>query len=155
MNSIFIIRSITSDYEGSDGTVGWVETKEQAIEKAKHMNKIHELAVKFNHEKWEYHSHLHNTLPKEELEDVPSYPKWPAGIAHRDITSEMRDERERIKQLQVQIGERNGVKNKKRHDEIERLTKEFVDCLNLSPEILEEMKVEYVSHYDWFELKKL
>jgi hypothetical protein len=156
MDSIFIIRSITSDYEGSNGTVGWVETKEQAIEKAKHMNEVHELAEKYKNQVWDYRNRIYDTIPKEELEQVPSYPKWPAGLAEKLITKEMRDERETIKQLQVEIGERNDIKYKKRNDEIERLTNEFQDSLNLTPEVLKAFfYVEHISYYDWFELEKL
>ena len=45
-----------------------------------------ELAEKYKHQIWDYRNHLHQTLPKEEMEEVPSYPKWPAGIAQKDIT---------------------------------------------------------------------
>lgn len=155
MDTIFVIRAISSDYDISPWPVGWVETKEEAIEKAKHMNEVHELTVKYRDKIWDYRNSLYDTLPKEELEHIPSYPKWPAGIAQKDITKEMRDERDSIKKLQDEIGERNGVKNKKRHDEIERLTQEFVNSLNLSSEVLKELEVEHVDSYDWFELEKL
>jgi len=155
MESIFIIRSITNDYDCENGIVGWVETKEQAIEKTNYMNEVHELAQKYKEKIWEHRQHLYDIVPKEETETEPSYPKWPAGIAQKDITQEMRDERERIKKLQSEIRERNNVKYEKRGTEISKLSQEFIDSLNLSPEVLEELNVEHVSRYDWFELEKL
>lgn len=155
MESIFIIRAISSDYDVSPWAIGWVETKEQAIEMSKHMNEVRELTEKYRNKIWDYRLHLYDTVPREELEHIPSYPKWPAGIAQKDITPEMREERDRIKKLQDEIGVRNGVKNKKRHDEIEKLVQEFINGLNLSSEVLEELKVEHVQLYDWYELEKL
>ena len=110
METIFIIRAISGDYDISNYTVGWVETKEQSIEKVKHMNEIRELAIKMRTKIWEHRNSLYDIVPKEDSEESPSYPKWPAGIAQRDITKEMRDERNRIKQLQSEISERNMVK---------------------------------------------
>ena len=47
------------------------------------------------------------------------------------------------------------VKYHERQLEIERLSKIFVDSLNIPSEVLDEIRVEHVESYDWYELKKL
>ena len=155
MKTIFIIRAISSDYDVHDWPVGWVETEDEAIENTKHMNEVCELAEKYKSLIREYHLSIIDTTPKEEMEKVPEYPRWPAGIPQKLITKEMRDERERIKKEAMEIQKRNDEKSKKFYDLINKSIREYKDTLNLSKNILEEMDVDYVRGYDWFELKKL
>jgi len=171
METIFIIRAISSDWDVDDWCVGWVETEELAKNKAKHKNEVLELSEKYKTLIREHRSSLYDIVPQEETEEIPHYPKWaevwvdelrlsefnkkPEGISQKDITKEMRDERNRIIQLQKEIGERNDVKYKKRQEKIDELSQKYIDSLNISSEVLDEMKVEYVSSYDWYELEKL
>lgn len=155
METIYIIRAISGQYDVDNWPVGWVETKEKTIEICKHMNEIHELAVKYKTLIMNYHLSIIDTTPKEEMEKVPQYPRWPAGIPQNLITQEMRDERERIKKEATEIQERNGVKWKKFYELIDNSVQEYKDTFDLDKEILEEIESDYVKSYDWFELKKL
>lgn len=159
MKSIFVIRAISSDYDVESWSWGWVETKEWAIDMVKHLDDVLKLAESFRSKIWEYRDRvIIPSVPVDETEPVPSYPKWRAGIPQSEITVEMRDERERIKKLASEIEKRNGEKHKKRWDEIERLTNEYKASLNIDPEVLnmmDERESSRISHFDWYELEKL
>lgn len=155
METIYLIRAISGDYDIDNWIVGWVETPEKAVETCKHMNEIHELAVKYKTLIRDFHSSVVKTTPQEEMETIPQYPRWPAGIPQNLITKEMRDERERIKKEASEVQERNEVKWKRYYEIIDKLVQEYKDSLNLHKEVLDEIETDYVRSYDWYELKKL
>ncbi len=116
MNEIFIIRSIPMDYESCPDNIGFVETEDLAIKKVNHLNDILQKAKNLREQIYEYESKIiRPSLPPKGYEKTPDLPKWKSGISEKEITTEMREERIRIKQLQAEIMQRGNQTNLRKY----------------------------------------
>jgi len=152
-DSIYLIECHYSDYDSSPWPIGYVKTEELAIKTVDHLNDVHKKADEILSLVW-----IFTSLPASYYEEIPKYPKWRSGIPESEITQEMRDEREKIKELQKEVQSRNNIRGRERSNHIDKLRQEYIDSLNLDPEVLETMKREVnnsITHYEYKLLEEL
>jgi elongation factor P--beta-lysine ligase len=159
MDKIYIIESIPGDYDSDPSIIGYIEDKDIAKETVRKLNETLEKAKEWNEKISDYLINVINpSIPEEEREEVPEIPKWKAGISEKEITDEMRSERNRIKALQVEIGERNHEKYLKWKLQSDELQKEYIYSFNIDPEILVMMtniKMNWIKGFRWIEVSKM
>jgi len=96
-------------------------------------------------------------MPSYKLEDIPRYSKWKDGIHQNEITEEMRNERNKIIQMQGEVRKRNFEKSRIREQQIEYLKQNYVNSLNIDSDVIETMKSEHcdVLHYDYEKIEEI
>jgi hypothetical protein len=129
MESIFLIRRKTSDYEGCDSIESFRNSKEEADLVVEDMNRIYfkslEIIKIYDDEYWKKRHELEE-LPEFIMEVWEEIPKWKAGIHQKDITKEMREERDRIKKSNDEKNERNILKSKLMSDASKIYAEDYV-----------------------------
>jgi hypothetical protein len=158
MNEIFLIVEHSSDYDSFPVPIGYTETEELAIEKVAHLIKVNNEVKSLRDQIYEYKKNvIVPSIPKLELEIAPDYPRWKEGIHQSEITEEMRNERNTIKELQNDIRERNTVRSNMWHNLVNTMRSDYISSLNLDPEVL--LGVNSDSHgvqgYDYEKIEKL
>lgn len=151
METIYVIIAFSNDYDMGPWNVGWTETKEEAIEKIKHLNKLHEKADSYQQKIDNFVESIKNIVPIEEHEQLPPYPQLPSGFTRKNMTHEMKEERKIFKKLKLEICNRNQLKYDKYWEEIDRRTQEYTNSLNINPEIMKHE--DCIKSYNYQELK--
>jgi len=163
MGKIFLINRVfyNSDAGYDDNTVlGYVTSEEVAKIKVSELNKLHE-EVEILTKKIDEHASqvIRPSLGNIEYEVCPQYPKWGPGIHQDEITKEMRDERNRIIELQEEVSKRNNDRQCLWYDKAEKLKQEYIRSLNISPDVAKAMIAERgydsVQCYTYEELEEL
>ena len=146
MLEIFIIKRIIYNSDaGEEGDIllGYVTSEEVAIKKVARLNMLHKEATVLSEKISEQlFNIIEPSIAPEEMEEYPQYPKWRPGIPQNEITEEMRAERDRIVQIQVEIRERHRQIESIRREKVEKLKQEYIDSLNISLDVLETMDAE-------------
>ena len=128
MDSIFLIKRKSEDYDVHPATVTYRESLEDAESYAKEMNEVYSQSlevIKFYRDKyWLKHKEL-ELLPQYVKSEFVDIPKWKSGIGQGEITSEMREERNKLLQVNEDVEKRNTEIYK----EIQKLSEEFADSL--------------------------
>jgi hypothetical protein len=137
----FLIIKDYNDFENTHYPIGYVDTKEDAISMCERLNSYHEIAKKVLNEMSNYVKPIRNEDLG--LEKVSDWPRWKAGISEKDITKEMRDERNSIKRNNEEIEKRNSIKIADREDRINKAKKYFIDNLKYSEEIISFIKKNF------------
>jgi hypothetical protein len=163
MIEVFIINRVyyNSDAGYEDNSLqGYVLSEESAKKLIVRLNELHKEAAALSEK---ITDHVFNVIqpsvPQEEYEDYPQYPKWRPGISAKEITEKMRAERDRIIQLQAEVQERNHKKSCARQEQIEKLKQEYIVSLNISPEVMKTMEAEdggnTVLRYEYEKIEEL
>lgn len=108
MNEIFIIEVLSTDYDTHDEVVGFAVTEEEAISKVAENNDLYKKCISLDEavsEKVSEYEKVHKDDYPFELQK--EYKKWPAGTGQKDITPEMRAERDAVIKENTFIRERN------------------------------------------------
>jgi hypothetical protein len=112
MKSIFIIFSKSNDWESCPNVCGFVSTKEEAenvvSELKKKLAEAKEWQIKLSDKTREFTS----KNPPPEIRDLRPIKKWPAGIAVKDITVEMKKERDNNKAYNQMLLDKNSLDHK-------------------------------------------
>ena len=128
MDIIFLIKRQNSDYDGHNTTITYRTSLEEADAYVKEMNEVYSQSlevIKFYQEKYWSKFHELKEFPKYAREEFLNTPKWKSGINQSEVTTEMRDERNKIKKTNEEIEYRNGEKL----DEIRQLSDSFAEGL--------------------------
>ena len=93
-NEIYIIKTNPSDWESHPEIVGYKVSKESAEEYVKGASETYKLALAFQTEMWNIREAFGKTLPEIICEPTETITKWPKGLSQKDITPQMKEERE-------------------------------------------------------------
>lgn len=134
MNEIYIIFRNFDDYDLRPYAIGFAESEDSASA----------LCVKFDSyqetskEVGERASEVAKPFWDEdlELESGSDWPRWRQGINQKDITVEMREERNSIQEENKRVGERNSVKTEDRNKRMKKAVSEFIDGLGYDEELM-------------------
>lgn len=163
MNSIFTIKRVF--YSSDDGhdvstLIGYVTDEDKAIKKVDELNRLHEEAELLKN-KIDIHVKevLLPSLDPIEYISSPSPPKWLPGISKKEITNEMREEREQIRALQIKASLINNERSHVFNLKIDSLKQDYIDSLHINPDILkimeDEQNYDSVSCYDYKKLEEM
>jgi hypothetical protein len=158
---IFSIHQIF--YNGDSGEddntlLGYMTSEEKAIDKVAKLNQLHIEAVKIENKVEQYTNDvIYPSIPLCQAEDIPNYPRWKEGIHQNEITEEMRNERNRIIQIQKEIRERNYKLYQIRNEQIEKMKQDYIDSLNICSDVLKTWQTENenVLRYEYRKIEEL
>lgn len=110
MENIFLfIKATGNTGEGYyHNTLGFFVDESYAKRLADHYNKRITLLNELNELKYEYKEEMTTKFPSPEDDPVHDIPKWSSGIHMNQITTEMRSERDSLKEKNAKIAAKNG-----------------------------------------------
>ncbi len=163
MEKIFLIEACPSDFDSHPVIIGFVISEEEAksiVEKKKELYlKALELNEKIIDKVYALAAKQDKQEPYHSLIEIP---RWISGIAKKDITEEMRAVRNRIKEENEIIQNKNSIISKRRASEQAAIRKNFIDSAD------EELKVFFDTNnyfildhlnektpYSFFEVEKI
>lgn len=158
MDEIFLIYVDYNDWDTESGQIGFVNSKEDAIAMCEKFGKFYETTREVSEEVQKKVKHLWEK--DYDAEEGSDWPKWPAGIAKKDITVEMREERDSIKKENELISERNSKKYKEQRDGIINAVSTYINALDYDEETMKYIKEkigdtgDFYSHLTYY-FKKL
>lgn len=139
-NEIYLIVESFFDLEPHEYIHGFCfneKEAQEAVEKIK----------SFNREVLSYKEELDNKIdnfnyptPTPQLEEKYELPKWPSGLSQKDITSEMREEKEYYKRLNEEILERNKQKLKEVDKKIEDKRNDIIESFDCNENVKNFLK---------------
>jgi hypothetical protein len=146
MSEVLLINRIwyNGDAGYDDSTViGYVTSEEAAIKKVARLNDLHEKAEQFKKKISDFvYEGIRPSLAPVAYEEAPSYPKWRPGIRQNEITEEMREERNRIIQIQHEVHARNMEKEQIQSNIVDKLKQAYIVSLNIPPDVQKVMELE-------------
>ena len=161
MKKIFIIFRNFDDYESQSYAIGFVDSKESAEAVCRKLDGYQRISKEAGERAIEIAKPFYDE--ELNLESPSNWPKWKEGISQKDITVEMRAERDAIKEKNKKIEDRNRIKSNERRERIENAVDEFINGLDYNEEIVEYVKkmvsktggCSYLLPYTYQEIKKL
>ena len=161
MDNVFIIFKNFNDWDSEPYAIGFTDSKESAEAICSKLDSYHATAREVGEKAREVVKPIYDEDLG--LESQENWPKWPSGIAQKDITDEMRAEREAIHKANKEKGERNSAKFAEQRARINSAVIEFVDGLDYDEDLMKYIKkhvkdggwVDFLNSYSYEEVKKI
>jgi hypothetical protein len=161
MDKVFVIFENYDDYESQPYAIGFTDSRESADAVCAKLDSYLKIANEVGEKAREFVKLIYDEDLG--LESGENWPKWPAGIHQKDITVEMREERDLIKKENDEKNKRNFVKTSDQRNRIENAVVEFIDGLDYDEDLMKyiKRKISGVGYFSWLlpysnqEVKKL
>jgi hypothetical protein len=161
MDNMFVIFENYDEWESQPHAIGFADSKESADAVCTKLDSYHKTAKEVGEKAREFVKPIYDEDLG--LESGENWPKWPAGIPQKDITVEMRAERDLIKFENDEKHKRNSVKTGDQRNRIEKAVVEFIDGLDYDEDLMKYIKrrisgtgyVSWLLPYSNQEVKKL
>jgi hypothetical protein len=109
MDKIYLIYANDDGYDCNPYVVTFTETEDDAKLKVGELTTIHNKALALNNKIFDALDSYTVSNPIQEYEEHISLPRWGGGLASKNITNSMREERNAIIERNREIGDRNST----------------------------------------------
>lgn len=160
MDNVFIILKNVDDWRYGPYAIGFTDSKESAEAICSKLDSYHTTAKEVGKKVREILKPIYDEELNLESQEI--WPKWPAGIAQKDITHEMRAEREEIQKANKEKADRNSAKFAEHRARINSAVVEFINKLDYDADLMEYIRkhveggwVDILNPYSYEEVKKI